>query len=77
MQSEISRKGDKYEQLPNLKAILKAYREGTLKAWPGLVTYWSDGKQLCQPRPFDWAECEAINRANEGTKAFFTEPVSV
>lgn len=58
-------KEDQYEKLSNVKAILNAYRSQTLD-WTGLITYWSKGVQLCEPRPFDWDEFEAINQKHDG-----------
>lgn len=74
MKEEVSNSDEK-GQIPNLDAILKAYRTGKLQ-WTGLVTYWSKGKQLCEPRPFNWDEFEAINRKFDGHKAFWVEGVS-
>ncbi|KAJ5974597.1 hypothetical protein N7481_011807, partial [Penicillium waksmanii] len=65
-------KEDQYEQLSNVQAILNAYRSQTLD-WTGLVTYWSKGAQLCEPRPFDWDEFEAINQKHDGYKDFWVE----
>jgi hypothetical protein len=79
MKADITRDGDKVEQLPNIDALLKVYKSGEL-AWythTGLVTYWSRGAQICQPRPFDWDEFEAINSALTGDKGFWTEGVSI
>lgn len=67
---------DKSEQLPNIKAILQAYRDEELQWNPGLITYWSRGVKLCEPRPFRWDEFEAINAAHGGHKSFWTEGVS-
>lgn len=76
IEKDLDRDGDKLEQLPNVKAVLQAYRTGSLKWHPGLVTYWSEGTQLCQPRPFDWDEFETINAAVKGNRSFWTERVS-
>ncbi|KAJ5407686.1 hypothetical protein N7509_001569, partial [Penicillium cosmopolitanum] len=65
-------KEDQYEQLSNVQAILKAYRSRALD-WTGLVTYWSKGVQLCEPRLFDWDEFEAINQKHDGYKDFWVE----
>lgn len=67
--------GDPFQLLSNCRAVIEAYRSGQLGWNPGLVTYWSNGKQLCQPRPFDWDEFEAINAKHNGHKDFWTEPV--
>lgn len=66
---------DKSEQLPNVLAILKAYIEGRLRWTSGLVTYWSKGVKLCEPRPFNWDEFEVINAAHGRDKSFWTEGV--
>ena len=66
---------DIFEQLPNIEALLKAYRSGQLEWHVGFVTYWSGGLQICQPRRFDWDEFEAINSRHLGHKGFWTEGV--
>ncbi|KAJ5116149.1 hypothetical protein N7456_000497 [Penicillium angulare] len=68
---------DTYEQLPNVKSLLAAYRSKDLTWLPGLVTYWSKGKRLCEPRPLDWDEFEALSRASNGEKGFWVEGVSI
>ncbi|KAJ5547391.1 hypothetical protein N7494_004976 [Penicillium frequentans] len=68
----IYKAGDRFEQLVNIEAVMDAYRSGELQ-WNGLVTYWSFGSQLCQPRPFNWDEFEAINERYEGSMSFWTE----
>lgn len=75
MKTELERKGDERDQLSNIEALLEAYRSRKLQ-WTGLVTYWSKGEQLCQPRPFNWDEFEAINRKHHGHKNFWVEGVS-
>ena len=62
--------------LLNVRSILAAYRCQTLE-WTGLVTYWVNGTQLCQPRPFNWDEYEAINEAHGRSKNFWVEGVCV
>ncbi|KAJ5703197.1 hypothetical protein N7488_010745 [Penicillium malachiteum] len=68
----IRRSGDKDKQLVNIEAVLDAYRSGEL-TWTGLVTYWSNGNQLCEPRPFSWDEFETINKYYDGNRSFWTE----
>ncbi|KAJ5290890.1 hypothetical protein N7478_000141 [Penicillium angulare] len=43
----------------------------------GLVTYWSRGTQISQPRPFDWDECLAINNHHNGTTSFWVEGYNI
>ncbi|KAJ5761969.1 uncharacterized protein N7511_005351 [Penicillium nucicola] len=72
---DLEEKSVKHKQIPNIKAIMEAYRQRQLD-WDGmLVTYWSNGDQLCQPRPFDWDEFETINKAHNGKEGFWTEGV--
>jgi hypothetical protein len=61
---------DSTEQRRNIRAILQAYRSKKLVWYPKLVTYWPNGQQLCEPRPFDWDEFEVINHAHGGHKGF-------
>ena len=76
MQKSLEEGGDKFEQIANVKTIIKAYKSKKL-GWAGLITYWSKGKKLCEPRPFDWDEFEAINSRHDGSKGFWTEGVSI
>ncbi|KAJ5938750.1 hypothetical protein N7466_001884 [Penicillium verhagenii] len=71
---EGTKDGDEYQQLANVKALLEAYKSGQLD-WnaPGLVTYWSHGVQLCQPRPHDWDEFLEVNREHDGEEGFWME----
>ncbi|KAJ5740988.1 hypothetical protein N7493_000860 [Penicillium malachiteum] len=64
-------------QLVNVQAILAAYRSKALDWTDGLVTYWSGGQQLCQPRPFSWDEFEAINDACNRPESFWVEGYNI
>ncbi|KAJ5725735.1 uncharacterized protein N7483_007092 [Penicillium malachiteum] len=64
---------NRYKQRKNVKALMKAYNSGKLEWNPRLVTYWSHGKQLCQPRPFDWDEFFFINEKHKGWESFWVE----
>lgn len=76
MKTDLEESLDRSKQLPNIEALLEAYRSGQLDWNSGLVTYWSKGVQICQPRPFDWDEFELINSEHEGHQGFWTEGVS-
>lgn len=67
---------DNYNQLPNVIALLQAYRGGLLHWNIGLVTYWFEGVQLCEPRPFSWDEFEVLNSHYSGKRGFWMEGVS-
>lgn len=49
-------KGTQEWQLPNIEAIIRAYRRGDLQAIPGYVSYWRDGnmiRELGPPMPIE------------------------
>lgn len=77
MKKIYERDGDRNGQLPNVEALIKAYREGEL-TWSenGEVTYWSKGKQLSQPREFDFDELTKFNRKYDTGTGFWVEGVS-
>ncbi|OKP10596.1 hypothetical protein PENSUB_3899 [Penicillium subrubescens] len=59
--------------IPNIKAIINAYRTRRLEWNEGLVTYWSKGKQLCEPRPFHYGEFLDVNKQHDGHNDFWVE----
>ncbi|KAJ5716165.1 hypothetical protein N7493_008076, partial [Penicillium malachiteum] len=65
---------DPNKQLANVKSIAEAYKSNQL-GFNDLVTYWSHGTQISQPRPFNWDELLAINTHYEGSKGFWVEGV--
>ncbi|KAJ5957464.1 hypothetical protein N7501_011743 [Penicillium viridicatum] len=73
MKTDLANTTDDYEQLPNIEALLEAYKSGELVWNTGLVTYWLKGARISQPRPFDWDEIEAINSHHQGYKGFWAE----
>lgn len=64
-----------YEFLTIVKNVKQEYMNGTLQMNPGLVTYWSKGKRICEPRPYSDAEFTAISGEHDGSKAFWVEGV--
>jgi hypothetical protein len=62
--------------IPNITAIIIAYRTRQLEWNEGLVTYWSKGKQLCEPRPFHYGEFLDVNKQHDGHNDFWVEGVS-
>ncbi|KAJ5766053.1 uncharacterized protein N7511_003669 [Penicillium nucicola] len=66
-------KKDQHQQVENVKALIKAYKNQTLKWNPGLVTYWSKGVRLCEPRPFDMKEFMHVSIKHEGHTGFWVE----
>lgn len=72
----IENKGDPYKKLRSLKAIMAAYRSGQLEWHPGLVTYWSQGCQVSQPRPHDLNEAVLLAEHFANQDLFWAEGVS-
>ncbi|CAG8198880.1 unnamed protein product [Penicillium nalgiovense] len=69
----LSSKNDEWDLVGNVTNVMAAYRSGNLRWTPGLVTYWSKGVQLCQPRPFKWDEFDFINAKHDGHTGFMVE----
>lgn len=67
--------GDKYKLRGNVKAVTDAYKARKLKWNPGLVTYWSKGVQVSEPRPWDIEENAAIATRFGGDEDFWVEEV--
>lgn len=76
MRGSMVAEGDEDDNVCNVDAIIAAYKAGALGWNKGLVTYWSKGVQLCQPRPFDWEEFLVVNHKNDGSSSFWVEGVS-
>jgi hypothetical protein len=75
IREELVASGDHTEQLPNVDAIIAAYRSGELNWWPGYVTFWSKGKKLGRAKKFDVDEFLEVNRKHDGHKGFWVEGV--
>ncbi|KAJ5169197.1 uncharacterized protein N7482_004791 [Penicillium canariense] len=71
----LEEEGDHLELKPIVEALMVAYKDGNLDIYTdlGLVTYWSKGKQISQPRPFDLQEYQAIAHEFRGDRAFWVE----
>lgn len=72
----LKKNGDPEEEIPNIVAIIKAYRAKDI-AWKwGKITYWAKGKRLNKkPVEFTWDEFERKSEA-AGGKGFWVEGVS-
>ncbi|KAJ5788142.1 hypothetical protein N7457_003132 [Penicillium paradoxum] len=62
---------DKYKLASNVKNIISAYRSGALDWCHGFVTYWNNGAQICQPRPFQWKEFQYLHDKHQGNETGF------
>ncbi|KAJ5585218.1 uncharacterized protein N7459_005018 [Penicillium hispanicum] len=75
IKESLEKKGDRYEQLPNVYALIKAYQSGNLDWYGDKVTFWSQGRQIGGVRDFDWDEFEQVASENNGEKGFWVEGV--
>lgn len=76
IRADLVKNGDKYEELSNIRNIIKAYRSHKLEIVPGKVTYWSHGKMLHdEPEVFDLGDFQDLNHEFEGYKGFWVEGV--
>ncbi|KAJ6086561.1 hypothetical protein N7467_005475 [Penicillium canescens] len=66
---------DEYKLISTVKAIITAYENKTLDWYDGLVTYWSHGTQLSQPRTFIAEEHQEIGKHYNGYEGFWVEGV--
>lgn len=77
IEKHLVENGDPWEELPNVRAIIKAYRSKKLKwSGDGKATYWSRGQKLCEPKVWDYDDIIKVNREHDGSKAFWVEGVS-
>jgi hypothetical protein len=78
MKTILERDGDEREQLPNINALIKAYRAGKLSwSYEGKVTYWNKGKQLSQPKEFEFDNLLEFHNKYDSGKGFWVEGVSI
>lgn len=81
MLKDIQKSEGLRHQLRNIQELINAYSSCRLDWREGVVTYWSNGYQLCQPRPFDWDEQEAMSRdhrqRHNRDDGFWVEGVSI
>ncbi|CAG8230998.1 unnamed protein product [Penicillium salamii] len=73
IQNMLQTEGDPDGQLPNVRALLKAFRAGELKVERGMVTYWSNGVRLNEPTKFNRELHERMLRENDSTHSFWVE----
>ncbi|KAJ5647192.1 hypothetical protein N7490_003564 [Penicillium lividum] len=76
MLDHLQRNGDDHKQMQNLAGLIMAYKKGKLQWNQGLVTYWSHGIQLCEPRPLDWDEFLRLNEQHDVHEGFWVEGVN-
>lgn len=67
--------GDRYKLLSSVIAIMAAYRAKKLSWIPGRVTFWSFGRKLSEPKPFDWSEFGRLSEKHGGSQGLWVEGV--
>ncbi|KAJ5966343.1 hypothetical protein N7481_013057 [Penicillium waksmanii] len=73
IKEELIGSEDPTGQLPNVDAIIAAYRSGELNWRPGYVTFWSKGKKLGPAKKFDVDDSLKVNRKHDGHRGFWVE----
>ncbi|KAJ5486197.1 hypothetical protein N7530_000497 [Penicillium desertorum] len=76
IETHLNTSRDPDNQLPNVKALIKAYREGKLGWSRGWVSYWSNGVQINEPQKFDAEFHKSLAEQYDTTKAWWVEGVS-
>lgn len=77
IQKILEENGDPHSKLESVKAIIAAYRTGGLEWHEGLVTYWCQGRQISQPRPFESEEARLLGAHFEKDGGIWVESVRV
>ncbi|CAG8024512.1 unnamed protein product [Penicillium salamii] len=76
LESGLEADQDEDENLPNVKAIMEAYRSGKLN-WDGTsVTYWSNGELITGPQKLEMKDLYALS-AKHGPKGFWVEGIMI
>ncbi|KGO69540.1 hypothetical protein PITC_000380 [Penicillium italicum] len=73
IETHLKTDGDPHNQLLNVTALIKAYREGKLGWSRGWVSYWSNGVQLNTPQKFDPGLHKKLSNENDTTKSWWVE----
>ncbi|KAJ6007939.1 hypothetical protein N7540_011915 [Penicillium herquei] len=75
MKNRFENDGDKRKLLPNINAIIKAYKSKQLEWKDGLVTYWAKGKNVSgEPKEFTWENYDFYcAKHGGGSKDFWVE----
>lgn len=75
IRQNLEEDGDPDEEIPNILAIVDAYRKKRLKWKEGKITYWAKGKRIDKnPQEFSWDDFER-KAADTGSKGLWVEGV--
>lgn len=67
--------GDKFKLIPTVLAVINSYESGDLEWNAGLVSYWSHGQKVAEPRPFKAEEFMKLSKEYKGNEGFWVEDV--
>jgi hypothetical protein len=67
--------GDEHGQLPNIRALMKAYSIQDMMFIRGMMSYWTNGVQVGSPQPWDHKRHETLLAAHETHRGFWVEGV--
>jgi hypothetical protein len=73
----LGRTGDPYDDLPNIVALLHAYRCRRMVYQEGRVTYWYKGVCIGGPGEYDAEEHKRLAQAQEEPRKVWVEGLSV
>lgn len=76
MKKWLKEKGDEFNYIPTVDAVMQAYRNKMLDWNLGLVTYWLDGRQICEPRLHDLGVLSILTEDPRYKKGVWVEGVS-
>lgn len=71
----LESENDPHNLIPIVLEMIRQYKSKELEIHPGLVTYWSDGRRITEPRPYDRLELVDLSRKHDGHRAFWVEGV--
>jgi hypothetical protein len=75
IREHIVKTEDPHQQLVNVDALIQHYRSGEPVWHENKVTYWSNGKPICEgPVDFDWDDVDKYNELCGGV-SFWVEGV--
>ncbi|KAJ5152026.1 hypothetical protein N7492_010321 [Penicillium capsulatum] len=74
IERRLLEKGEGEAELPNIRAIMKAYRTRQLE-WTGEITYWSNGRMVGGRADWDPDDCLAVANREGSGRGFWLEGV--
>ncbi|KAJ5788371.1 hypothetical protein N7457_003361 [Penicillium paradoxum] len=76
IEAHVVEEGDPDDQLPNIRALMESYRSKKLTFKSGMVSYWSEGRQLNSPEKFDENVHKRMLKSHDTTRSWWVEGLS-